>query len=389
MVRAERALLESRGHAVGMFEADNREIRGVAGAARAAVSATWSRSSRLRMAAELARRRPDVVHVHNFFPLLSPSIYEACREAGVPVVQTLHNYRLVCPNAVFFRDGHPCEDCLGRFLPWPGVVHACYQGSRLGTAPIAGMLAIHRLRRTWSRKVDRFIALTEFARRKFIEGGLPGDRIVVKPNFVDPAPRPGDGAGRFALFIGRFSPEKGIPVMLEAWRRGGLGERLPLRIVGEGALEGELRRIGAGIPGLEWMGARPHAEVLELLGRASCLVLPSVCYEMLNTAMIEAYASGTPVIASGHESMAAVVRHGETGLLFRPGDASDLAARVEDFLAHPESHVRMRVQSRAEFEARYTAEQNHAALMAIYEAAREGGLARHGGTEDGGLKPEV
>lgn len=384
VVRAEKALLEAYGHEVRMFEADNQEIRGVAGAARAAFSATWSFAARRRMVEALARFQPDVVHVHNFFPLLSPSIYDACRDAGVPVVQTLHNYRLLCPNAVFFRDGHACEDCLGRLVPWPGVLHACYQGGRMATAPIAAMLAFHRMRRTWIQKVDGFVVFSEFARLKFIEGGLPGDRLHVKPHFVHPVPEVEGGAGGYAMVVGRFSFEKGFETALDAWRLGKLGERLPLRIVGEGTIEPALRQRAAGVPGIEWMGAVPQTEVLRLMQHATCLIYPSVCYETFGMAIIEAFATGLPVIASGHGSMASLVRPGKTGLLFRPGDAADLAAKVEEFLAHPESHARMRAQARAEFEAKYTAEQNYRRMMEIYGEAR-GRLAE----EVGKLRTEV
>lgn len=370
VVRSEKALLEAHGHEVSLLEADNREIDGPMAAIRAGLKIVWSRATRRRMATALAHFRPDVAHIHNFFPLLSPSIYEACRDAGVPVVQTLHNYRLICPNGVFFRDGRVCEDCMGRLAPWPGVLHACYRGSWMATAPVAVMLAFHRLRRTWMRRVDLFVVFTEFARQKFLEAGLPGDRVVVKPHFVHPVPEVGDGAGGYALFVGRFSPEKGLGILLDAWRQGRLGERLPLRIVGEGAIEGELRERVTGVPGIEWLGARPQSEVLKLMRRAKCLVYPSVCFETFGMAIIEAFAAGLPVIASGHGSMASLVRHGETGLLFRPGDAADLVAQVEEFLADPQSPARMRVQARAEFEARYTAEQNYEVLMGIYKAAR-------------------
>lgn len=366
VVCAEKALLEARGHEVSMFEADNREITGMRAAVRAGLSAVWSPAARRKMAEALARFRPDVVHVHNFFPLLSPSIYEDCCGAGVPVVQTLHNYRLLCPNAVFFRDGRACEDCLGRLVPWPGVLHACYQGSRAATAPIAAMLAFHRLRRTWVRRVDGFVVFSEFARQKFIEGGLLGNRIHVKPHFVHPVPKVGEGTGGYALFVGRFSREKGLEVLLDAWRQRGLGSRLPLRIVGEGAIEAELRRRAAGVLGVEWMGALPQPEVLRLMQHARCLVYPSVCYETFGMAIIEAFATGLPVIASGHGSMAFLIRHGETGLLFRAGDAVDLAAQVEAFLARPKLHARMRGQARAEFDAKFTAARNYEMLMRIY-----------------------
>ena len=184
-----------------------------------AVSTVWSQSAYRALRAQLRERHYDIVHVHNFFPLISPAVYYAAQAEGCSVVQTLHNYRLSCPAAIFYRDGQVCEDCLGKAVPWPGVLHGCYRGSRAGTATVAAMLAGHRLIGTWRSKVDLYIALNEFMRQKAIAGGLPAERIVVKPNFVGHDPGVGDGRGGFALFTARLNPEKGVPELLAAWRR--------------------------------------------------------------------------------------------------------------------------------------------------------------------------
>jgi hypothetical protein len=175
---AEAALLQRHGHDVEQWVEDNREIP-TTPTARLAAHTVWSSPAVRRLEAILHRTRPEVVHFHNTFPLISPAAYVTCRRQGVPVVQTLHNYRLICPNAMLFRDGHPCEECVGRVVPWPGVVHACYRGSRAQTAVAAAMLATHRVRGTWTRDVDVYVALTQFARGKFLRGGLPETRIVV------------------------------------------------------------------------------------------------------------------------------------------------------------------------------------------------------------------
>lgn len=184
VVQAEKTLLENYGHEVVLLQADNHNITSFFSQTMTALNTVYSFSAKKRVQAEIAKFQPDIVHVHNFFPLWSPAVYDACQEARVPVLQTLHNYRLFCPGAFFYRDGKVCEDCLGKFFPWPGVVHRCYRGSRVGSAVLATMQAVHRARGTWKERVNLYIALTEFARHKFIEAGLPADKIVVKPNFL-------------------------------------------------------------------------------------------------------------------------------------------------------------------------------------------------------------
>ncbi|MCS7293784.1 MAG: glycosyltransferase family 4 protein [Chloroflexota bacterium] len=362
------ALLQARGQMVQLLEADNRAIPGRA-AWRTGLRAVWSSRSFRTVQHRLREEHFDVLHVQNFFPLLSPAVLYAGRVAHVPVVLTLHNYRLLCPNAIFYRDDHVCEDCLGKLVPWPSVLHRCYRGSRAATGAVATMLVVHRLLRTWERTVDVFIALTEFARRKFIEGGLPADRIVVKPNFVYPDPGPGAHEGGYVLFVGRLSPEKGIQTLLAAWER--LGPRMPLKVAGEGPLAGQVAEAAERNPHVEWLGVQPLERVYSLMGDAVVILVPSLWYEGFPRVIVEAYAKGTPVVASDLGAMAELVEDGRTGLRFRPGDPDDLAAKVEWAWTHRRQLAEMGQEARREFELKYTAERNYELLMEIYRLAIE------------------
>lgn len=272
----EAALLEARGHEVLRYRAHNDSVAGMGRAALVA-GTFWNRAVYREIGALVRRHRPAVVHFHNTFPLVSPAGYYAAASGGVPVVQTLHNYRLVCPNGLLFRDGRPCEDCLGRRFPWPAVAHGCYRGGRPATAVAAAMVSAHGAVGTWAGKVDAYVAPTEFAREKLVRGGLPPEKVHVKPNFVSPDPGPGDGGG-YALFVGRLSEEKGLGVLLAAWER--MGAAAPeLRIVGDGPLAPVVARAAASNPRLRRMGRRTPAETRRLMKGAAVLVLPSEVYE--------------------------------------------------------------------------------------------------------------
>ena len=361
VVGAEYDLLVDHGHDVALLQADNAEINNFLLRLRTSFEVVYSFRGRRRVADEIARFRPDVVHVHNFFPLFSPAVYHACRAADVPVVQTLHNYRLICPNGLLFRDGQVCEECVGRSFAWPGVAHGCYRNSRAGTASIATMQAVHRIGGTWKDCVHTYVALTEFSRSRFVKGGLPADKIVVKPNYVPPSGPAGDGSGGYALFVGRLSPEKGIDVLLAAWKT--LGSRIPLRIVGEGPLA-ERVRAAAG-EGISYLGPCRNDEILSLMRGATCLIFPSLCFETFGRVIAEAFSTGLPVVASDLDS--SLVTHGRTGLLFRPGDPRALVEQVEWALSHPEELSLMRRQARAEYEEKYSPERNYQMLLRIYD----------------------
>lgn len=368
---AEAGLLEAHGHTVLRIRVEADELRqlSIAKQAQLAVGTVWSRRY-YRQFYELAtQRQPDIVHFHNTFPLISPSAYVACQHRHVPVVQTLHNYRLICPNVLLFRDGHPCEDCLGRTVPWPGVAHACYHGSRAQTATVAAMLTAHRLRGTWQHDVDRYIALTEFSRQKFIAGGLPPDKIAVKPNFLAPDPGPKTGTGDGFLFVGRLAENKGIGTLLKSWSTG--LEAVPLRIAGDGPLADTVHAAACQTRTIDELGRLPRPEIIEQMHAARALIFPSIWYEAFPVTLVEAFACGLPVIASRLGAMAEIVEDGKTGLLFEAGNADDLAAKVRWAWEHPAEMRRMGEAARREYEAKYTAERNYDMLMEIYQQAIE------------------
>lgn len=362
VVDDEVALLRGRGHEVELLTASNDDITGM-GRLDLVGRTLWSRPAAARVRERCAAFKPDVMHVHNSFPLLSPAIHWAAQESGVPVVQTLHNFRLLCPQAMLLREGKVCEDCVGK-LPLPGVVHACYRGSAVQTTVLTGMLALHRSIGTWRRRVNRFIALTHFSRSKFIEGGLPAERIVVKSNFADiPAPI-GHSRDGF-LFVGRLSPEKGLDVLAGGATRA----QLTVKVVGSGPMQPEL----AAEPGLQLLGAMPIAQVLAQMHSAAALVMPSICYENFPRTLVEAWACGLPVIASRLGAMADLIEDGVTGLLFNAGDPQALATKLRWAVEHPEEMAAMGRRARVHYEMNYTAEHNLQQLMQIYgEAVSEG-----------------
>ena len=273
--------------------------------------------------------------------------------------------------ATFFREGKVCEDCLGK-SPWQAVRHACYRQSRSASAALAAMISFHRWYGTWANLVDRYIALSEFSRAKFVEAGLPPEKIVVKPNFVLPDPGVGCGPREYAVFLGRLSEEKGLPTLLQAWTQ--VHRSHTLRIIGDGPLQNEIGSeiSSASLSNVYLDGRLSRKESLVALQGAKILILPSTCYENFPMTIAEAYACGTPVIASRLGAMQEIVQDGRTGLHFTPGDAGDLAKKIEWAWAHPEEMREMGRNARAEYETKYTAERNYKILLGIYEQVIEG-----------------
>lgn len=373
VVDLETSLLARHGHTVIRHTADNRRIDEIQPLTLAAKT-LWNHTAYREVRRLIARERADLLHVHNTLPLASPAVYYAAHAEGIPVVQTLHNYRLACPNAVCFRDGRRCTDCVGTTIAWPSVRHACYRRSRTATGAVAAMVLLHRIAGTWQNKVDLYIAPTEFARRMFVSSGVAPESIVVKPHFVDPDPGVGTGRGGYALFVGRLSAEKGVATLLAAWSR--LDGRVPLRIVGDGPLAPIVADAAGRLPGVSSLGQRPPSEVQHLIGDAAFLIFPSIAYETFGQVIVEAFAAGTPVVASDGGAAAELVEHQRTGLLVRPGDADHLVEKVEWLLARPESQNAMRSAARAAYEARFAANANYQSLMAIYDHATARAAAR-------------
>jgi len=364
VVEREIELLSDFGHVLHLFSVDNTSIsrEGVGLAART----IWSRPAAEAVDRFLEQTQCDLVHVHNTFPLLSPSVYSVAARRGLPVVQTLHNFRLLCPSATFFRDGRICTECLGRPVPWPAVRYACYRNDRRATTAVATMLAVHRLRGTWSREVDAFIALTEFARARFVTGGLPAERIHVRPNYVpDPIAIRAESRSDqgHAVYVGRLSEEKGIRVLIEAWK----AVPIPLVVLGDGPLGDEIR--AAAPSHVDFRGHVSHMKVLETMARAAFAVVPSTCFEGLPMAVLDAFALGVPVLASDLGSLAEIVEEGVDGRLFRHGDARNLGEVARELAADPEDRARLGDEARATYERLYTKQMALSSLERIYEEA--------------------
>lgn len=365
-------LLVSQGHEVSQFILRNDDID-TGNKLRLLKDTLWNSEIKNQLTAKIRAERPDIVHFHNTFPMISPSAYYAVQAEGIPVVQTLHNYRILCPNGLFFREGKVCELCLGKTLSLPGIAHACYRGSKAATAATAAMTAFHTYLGTWTKAIDVFVAYSKFAQEKLVEGGLPAEKFRFKTNFLHPAPQPGDGKGNFGLFVGRLSPEKGLETLLAAWEK--LGGRKTLKIIGDGPLAPVVQEAVAKNIGVEWLGKQPLDQVYELMGQASFLAFTSEWYETFGRVAIEAFAKGTPVIAANIGAVAELVEPHYNGLRFQPGDVADLYEKINWTIEHPAEMEEMRSNARKEFENRYTAKKNYLRMMEIYTEAIELKLA--------------
>lgn len=360
VVAAEIALLKNTGHEVIEYFRHNDEIKQL-GNIQLVQDTLWSRQTTQELTALLAEHKPDVIHAHNIFPLISPSIYWAAARANVPIVQTLHNFRYLCPQAMFLRDGAVCEDCLGK-VAWRGVMHRCYRNSLAHSAVLASQITLHQGLGTYRNKVTRYIALNDFCRNKFIEGGLPADKILVKPNFIDSPEKPDWHSRQGGLFVGRLSKEKGLDVLANAINT------LPInhvKVIGGG----ELETFASNSFGENYLGFQPLGSILMAMRHAAYLVIPSIWYENFPRTIVEAFACGLPVIASRIGALADIVTEGKTGLLFEAGNAEDLAKKISWADTHPTEMIEMGKNAREEYETKYTPSANYATLMAIYSEA--------------------
>lgn len=366
--RNEVELLRSHGVEVVLYERHNDSINesDLRNKIRLAAGTVWSRQAYSDIQRILERAQPDVAHFHNTFPLISPSAYLACRRHAVPVIQTLHNYRLICAGALLLREGRPCEDCVGGSL-LPALCHRCYRGSLPATSAVVSMLIFNRLRGSYRRLVNRYITLTKFAASRFVAGGLPARKIEVKSNFLPDPPECGEGRGGYAVYVGRLSAEKGLDTLVRAWKnvRG-----LPLKVLGEGPLRGTLEQTAQQHrSAVEFLGMKKRKTVIEVVRDAVLQVVPSQCYEGFPLVVLEAYACGTPVVASRIGSLNEIVVEDTTGLKFAPGDASALSDAVNRLIGNAGLLTSYRKRVRKFFDQNYSAAANFEDLMGIYERA--------------------
>ena len=362
----ERDLINRHGHITDTFAITNMQINRFVSKLKTAFYLKYSHEYKQVLLHHISGFNPDIIHAHNLFPLLTPSIYDACIESKIPVVQTLHNYRTICSNALLMRDGHICELCISG-SHYNAVLYRCYRNSMLGSLAVAKMLSYHRKNKTWKNKVDCFIALTQFAKKKFIQGGFPEKEIMVKPNFFahDRAFCEITNNREGVLFIGRLSHEKGIKTLLNAWKT----LDISLKIAGEGPLVGMIDITTSSK--ITLLGQIPPSQVTKEMAKAKFLVMPSECYEGFPMVLVEAFAHGLPVIASNLGGMSEIVKNNITGLHFEPGNPEDLAKKVLWMYAHPDECERMGKNARNEYEQKYTPEKNYKMLMDIYQKTIE------------------
>ena len=380
VVEAEVAMLrQEAGASVRTLVFDNaasRSVSGRVGQSLALLEASWSLRSAREVEQELRKFQPDLVHVHNFWFKATPSVHGMVARCGVPCVQTLHNFRLLCVNAQFLREGKVCEDCLGRSV-LRGVAHRCYKDSLVASSSVAAMITINRLRGTWQREVDAFIALTAHSREKFIQAGWPADRIFLKPNFgmASVAPYGPPSASRIFLFVGRLSPEKGVGLLLEAWSRSGLSATAKLRIVGDGPLREDLQTqaaaLGLSQEQVEFAGFLSPTRVASEIALSRALILPSIWYETFGMTILEAAARARPALVSEIGALPEVVLDGVTGLTFTPGDVSALALGLRRLAASDDLVDALGAEARSRYLGKYTRAQNLPALLRIYKFAVE------------------
>jgi glycosyltransferase involved in cell wall biosynthesis len=366
VVAAETELLINHGHQVELWKVDNKDLPGgLRGKIKAALSTSYSSTSKAIAREKLRHFKPDIVHVHNFFPQISPSVYDACAEENVPVVQTLHNYRLICPGALLLRDGKVCELCVTG-SPYHAALYGCYRGSKAGSLVVAHMVAQHRDQQTWNHKVSRFIALTEFAKAKFVEAGFPAHKIAIKPNFVKPHASEAlrnKPSSPYALFVGRLSEEKGIKTLAKAWEI--LGNHCTLKVAGDGPLMHLLNNRD----NIETLGFQDSTRIHQLMQDAAFLVIPSEWYEGFPMVLVEAFSHGLPAIASRLGSLSEIVIDGKTGLLFEAGNAKELADNVRRLIGSRDECKRMGDNAKAVYLSSYTPDHNIQQLLDIYQGA--------------------
>lgn len=363
VVAAEKALLEQYGHKVSLWTVTNDAITGLLGKVKAGLSASYNKQSKQTLKQLLDKDRPDVVHVHNFFPLMSPSIFDACQEMGVPVVQTLHNFRLFCAKGTLNRDGNYCNQCLNGSA-YQSVKYGCYRDSKLQTIPVARMIDKHRREKTFVEKVDRFIALTAFSKSKFVQYGIPSEKIVIKPNFLTSERNltPLSMRDIPAIYVGRLSEEKGIDTLIK------ISEKLPfpLKVLGTGPLQSVIEKE----KNIDYLGVTDHEGVLETLKRTRVLILPSVCPESgLALSVKEAMMMAAGVVVSDIGSLGEVVQHEVTGLKAAVNDVDGFVESInrlvgDDSLWQSVSDTAVKFANE-----NYTPEKNIEQLLAIYQGA--------------------
>ena len=361
-------LLRSHGHEVITFTRNNHDLSGTSPSAIART--VWNRQTQREMNAVLEAEKPDVLHCNNLFPMISPSVYRSASRLKIPVVQALRNYRSICANSFLFRDGSVCRKCITSSASWSGIRHRCYRDSAAATAVVVAGQVANRIFRIQKRYVDVFFTPTEFAKQVHVDAGYAADKIIKRSNYILPDLGAVEKKERYALFVGRLSPEKGIATITKAWKEHGI--RTPLRIIGDGPEQENILRQTAEMDQVECLGALPTDRVLHQIAGAKFLIISSQWYETFGRTIAEAFSRGTPVIASDLGAMAELVSEGENGFVFEPGNSESLASAVGRFESLSlDDRALMQNNARRSYESGCSPEVSYRQLLRVYEAAIE------------------
>jgi len=367
---AEMAMLKRYGHEVKTFIRRSDEIRdkGVLGLIRGAISVPWNFFTTIQIKRILKSFKPDVVHVHNTFPLISPSVFYALEQKAASVI-TLHNYRIFCPAALPFRNGKICLECIESKNIVPALVHSCYRQSLAATIPLAVNVSLHRILGTWTKKIDAFIVLSEFQKELIFKAGIPDSILHLKPNFhpIDPPVIPWSKKGRHIIFVGRLTVEKGILTLLNAWKLWGK-DAPDLHIIGDGELRFELENMAKGLP-IKFFGQLESTITHSKIAESQLLILPSECFEGSPMAVIEAFAFGTPAAVSDIGPLPSIVKHGKCGPVFKFSNPQSIVSVLSDIWNDSDLLESCGINAREEFNLNYTEKGNYKSLLDIYEKA--------------------
>lgn len=366
--RHEVEMLRAAGHHVDLWETSNEAISEI-GLVRAGLSAVWSRRACAELTEKLARSRYDILHVQNHFPLLSPALHRVAARRGVATVQHLRNFRLICANASFFRDGRDCHQCEASFMPWRGVVNRCYRDSAAASLAPMMMVGFHKAAGTWNQ-VDAFIAISDYVAEMHRQAGYPAERIVVRSCLATAQPQPPRGTKRMPAIVAaaRLSPEKGLHVLIEAWRQRRTRDAV-LHIAGTGPEERRLRALAQDCPTIRFEGQIAFEQLIALMGQACAVVNPSLWNEPFGRTPMEAFSVATPAIVSRAGGLVDIVEHGLNGLLVEPGDVAGLAQAIDAMLAQDDAHRAMSEGAARAFREKFSPAALLPATEKIYEDA--------------------
>ncbi|MCU0431132.1 MAG: glycosyltransferase family 4 protein [Cytophagaceae bacterium] len=328
---------------------------------KAALNTVWSISSHKDIVQRIHSKKYDLVHVQNFFPLLSPSIFHAAKKCGVKVVMSVRNYRLVCPNALLFTNDEVCEKCVGKSIPFPGITGKCYRDSRAASAVAVAMLSAHHLLGTFRNKVDGYICISEFVKKQLMEGGFAENKLHVKHNFVVSQLEPSFQPGEYYVYAGRLSQEKGIDLVMEAFRN----TNLPLKIIGDGPLKESLKQQSASSPNISLLGKLPLQETYKVISGAKALVFPSKWHEPFGRTIVEAFAHGTPVVGTAMGGVTELIKDGYNGFLFDPFKNHALTDVLNRF--EQQHSLKLREQAYQSYQSHFTKEKNFSELTHYYQ----------------------